>query len=352
MFRNFILKKYFIMICLTVLLLPISAQALSVTFHAGDVKIIRRSRKIPIKMGTKLRTGDIIKTGKNGIVEIVYKDRSKIIIREKSTVKIGNSAIKNSNNTALLLGNITAKFSKLQKKRKVYTPTSVASIRGTEFNVKVSKNGDSRIDLSEGKLTVNNTMGTVNIKQNENTATNVGEAPDKNVSGKTKDWSNKQDHEFEKNPKENTNEYKKYINSFKKRNRELRKEIAANKKDVRKAKTKEDLVKAEQDIDDSEEKIEDDMILNDTANGALQIIVNNFKKRKNKIYRDFERLKRESNRVLQVQRQSYRDIQAVRRAHKKAYQSIMGGFKSDKDKIKGSVDFDSVKPKFKKKMSE
>ena len=107
----------------------------------GKVKLIRSGKKVGISNGDILKSGDIIKTGKNSFCELVYKDRSKITIRSKSKAKIGTQRIKGSSYIALISGSLKGKFAKIRKGRgrKIYSATTVAAIRGTEFSMEVNK---------------------------------------------------------------------------------------------------------------------------------------------------------------------------------------------------------------------
>ena len=89
--------------------------AVQVTFYMGKATVIRDGKTIRVKTGLEIKSGDVIKTGNKGLVELVYKDKSRVIIREKSTVRIGSSTIDKSESPALILGSLTSKFKKIQK---------------------------------------------------------------------------------------------------------------------------------------------------------------------------------------------------------------------------------------------
>src|SRR5208283_5380902 len=74
----------------------------------------------------------------------------------------------------------------------VQTPAVTASIRGTEFNLKVSRAGATSLVLLEGKLTLVNPQGQIDLDPGEEGFAEVGRAPVKRVILQPKDavqWS-------------------------------------------------------------------------------------------------------------------------------------------------------------------
>ena len=344
-------RKYLFITATAVLLMlfPAAGYPVQVSFYIGDVKLIRNGSATGVSMGADLKSGDIIRTGSGAAAEIMYNDGSKISVKENSSLRIGSSAIKGSDSPSLISGRITGKFAKLKKgKNKVYTPTIVCAIRGTEFDVSVSKSGDSRVDLADGKLDINNPYGKVKLNRGQNVESGIAEKPSKKSSGSPDQWQNKRDKELENAPGEKGEKYNSYMKNFSTRNDETRGSMDSYRGMVKGAKNKKDLDMAGNAIGTAAEKTEDDLILNETANSAIEGIMDNFRGRKQDIYNTFEQVKRESNKVLEVQKQSYADIQAVMAEYQKAYEEIMGQFKKDSDMIKKGFDFDSVKPEIKK----
>ena len=74
----------------------------------------------------------------------------------------------------------------------VQTPAVTAAIRGTEFNLKVSRAGATSLVLLEGKLTLANPQGQIDLDSGEEGFAEVGRAPVKRVILQPKDavqWS-------------------------------------------------------------------------------------------------------------------------------------------------------------------
>jgi len=339
------------LLVIVTIMFPAAIYSQQVSFYIGDVKAVRDSKKLTVNMGTVLQSGDVITTGKGGTVEIIYKDRSKITIQPKSRAIIGSKSIKGSSNVTLVSGNLSGKFTKLKKsKRKVYTPTTICAIRGTEFDIGVSRGGDSKIDLSEGKLEINNPYGKTDLNEGQSVRAIVSEKPDRTEKKQSmKDFQLASDRELQENPDKKKEQYNKYVDKFKDRSSDAGKDVSQYDKMVRNASGEKGIEEAGDKISNAEESIEDDLLLNEASIASIDGIMNDFKSRKNNIYKKFRKLKEESNKVREQQQRNYEAIQAVKEAHRKAYEKIMGKFKDDRDRIFKGVDMDSVKPKIKKK---
>ncbi len=346
-------KFFLILIVSLFIILPVNSFAVHVTFFLGDVKLIRDGSAITIQSGDVLQGGDTIQTGASSEITLNYKDESSIVVKENSQIVIGTKDIKDSEDVALVSGNASGKFTKLVKdgaSRKVYGPTIVCAIRGTEFSIAVSKNGDSRVDLNEGKLEVNNPYGSTNLKSNQKVEAGVGEEPEKSKMGDAVgDWQKKRDQDLEKNPEKAGKNYDKYLKTFNKRNKESNKELSEADSTVKGAKNKDDISKAGKEIDSSEQKIKDDLMMNRAANLSIEGVLNDYKDRKGQIFDIFEKVKKESNKVLEQQQRNYEAIQKVKQAHREAYDKIMGKYQDDKNKILKGFKSEDVRPKFKDK---
>jgi len=333
------------------LMVPLHLMALTVSFYIGDVSAVRDNKNITITMGTEVNSGDIIKTGTKSTVELVYQDGSKITIQEKSTVRVGSHNVKDSESVSLISGNISGKFEKLKKgSHKIYTPTIICAVRGTEFTVSVSDGGDSRIDLAEGKLALDNPYGSMELNPDERADTIVSQKPEKAADESTvEDWQTEKNKELVENPEEKSGQYETHVSTFKTRNKNNGDSINTYKTMVKKAGDKASLEKAGENIDTAQEAIQDDLLLNEASSASLENIMKDFEARNDSIYKKFKKLKEESNKVLEQQKKNYEAIQAVKEAHRKAYEKIMGKFQNDRNQILNDLNMDEMKPKIENK---
>ena len=332
-----------------VLLFSINAYAAQISFMAGDVKVIKGCKTAPAQFQMKLDSGDTLKTGRNSFADVQYEDGTVIKVKENSSVLIGNKSAKGSDSLSVTSGIVSAKFSKLQKDsaRKVYTPTTVCAVRGTEFDVAVSESADSKVLLTEGELDVLNPYGQVKINENESTEVNVGKAPEQADAGELGQWKNDNENALDRNPEEKSDAFSEYVKNFQQRSDSASKDIKQMEKSKGTAVKggKDELEKLTEELNRLANDVEDDMYLNSAANSSIDGIINRFKKDKKGMYDKFLKVKMESNKVMDQQKRNFAAIAAVKAAYQKAYDDIMKKHKEGIDKIKGGFDKDAVKPK-------
>jgi FecR-like protein len=126
-----------------------AVKAGKITYMKGKVDAYRSNAWTPLKKGSSVLQGDMIRTGKKSRVEIVLKDESVIRLGSRSKAKI---------KAALFEGDKTRQFSAKMMRGKAYavvskmvgsgsefkveTSNAVAGVRGTTFRI------DSKVDKS------------------------------------------------------------------------------------------------------------------------------------------------------------------------------------------------------------
>ncbi|KUK56136.1 MAG: hypothetical protein XD77_0100 [Marinimicrobia bacterium 46_47] len=111
------------------------------------------SFKNTAKAGTILENGDIIKTGKESFVALIFlDDKSQVKLLENCDLEIRGEKIRNQLNKDLSMnfGELKAEISDQRRGAfKISTPTSVASVKGTDFWILSDPRlGDKIIGLS------------------------------------------------------------------------------------------------------------------------------------------------------------------------------------------------------------
>lgn len=124
-----------------------------ITFAAGDVKI----NNVRAETGAKMQMNDTLSTGENSIAVVQFSEAAVITIKEASSLKLEQIVIlENNTDTLKLFQSSGSTFNKIVKKGTDYqikTPTTVAAIRGTSFELSSGSIGDSLLVLT-GKVTV------------------------------------------------------------------------------------------------------------------------------------------------------------------------------------------------------
>jgi len=134
-----------------------ASKAIALTLRISGKVMLRKTgnkKAVPLKFGTPLDDGDWIGTGNDGSVTIVFADdKSQIKIRPNTEIVINGKRDKRSNiakRISMDIGKIYAKVTKQQCTFEIATPTSVASVKGTEFWMLVSENGLTEVLTMEG----------------------------------------------------------------------------------------------------------------------------------------------------------------------------------------------------------
>lgn len=135
------------------------AIALKVT---GKVELIRDGKKSKLKFGTPLNHGDAVQTGKEGFVSVMFTDdKSMIKLTEFTEVIIqGNRNVDGTvaKRISMEIGELFAKVEKQKGTLEVATPTSVASVKGTQFWIIVLEDGTTQALTIEGVIELMNRM--------------------------------------------------------------------------------------------------------------------------------------------------------------------------------------------------
>lgn len=199
-----ILKKpFFLLLCL-MLTSSVYGQTFvgTIVSTSGDVKILKPSKKRgpftlyagkklsykKARIGQKVRQKEILHSGPNGKVKIVYKNGDHLSIGPGTsmTMPILNSKIqkKKSSQLNLYYGKVRAMISKKgpRNKMEVKTPSAVAGVRGTDFFVSHQGNNQTQLTVLRGEVEVSKKIGknkvskpisvktgfTANIEKNKN----------------------------------------------------------------------------------------------------------------------------------------------------------------------------------------
>jgi len=137
-----------------VVLLTLPAQAQDVgqiKISKGAVAIERSGQKLPAAIGAKVQAGDVVKTGADGSVGIVFIDASLLSAGPNSVLAIDKFVFDSTTNqgafeSTLSKGTLSAVSGKIAKQSpdamKVKTPAAVLGVRGTEFVVRALGPGD------------------------------------------------------------------------------------------------------------------------------------------------------------------------------------------------------------------
>ena len=336
--------KLLIIVSALFVVLPSAVYSMKVSFFLGKVTLDRGGSSATLNLGDEVSNGDIIKTGRGALVELSYKNNSKVTVQGNTVVKIGSSGVKGSNDIAVVSGQIKGKFVKLHKgKYKLYTPTTVCSVRGTEFKIAVSRGGDSRVNLKNGKLDINNPYGSTKLKAGYSVDSDVaGEPVKKRTRGSIDKWEKSRNKSLEKDIVKQAEKYDRHMNKFEEESGKNGSGLDELDSEMANLKTKEDLEKSGEKIANAEESIADNMMMNEASERNVRNLMKDFEG--NDIYEKFEKISNKSEAVREEQLKNFKAIQKIKAEYNEARDKIMKKFGDDKKKIFNDLD------KFKKNM--
>ena len=163
----------------------------------GSVSVLPAGRASweEAQIGRDLSAGDSVRTGQDSRAAILCVDETQLKLNENTVVVLKSSAPSARMGIAVPAAEKGAGVSlyevpagevwlrnKNEKTRfEVQTPAVTAAIRGTEFNLKVGQAGATSLVLLEGKLTLANPQGQIDLDPGEEGFAQVGQAPVKRV---------------------------------------------------------------------------------------------------------------------------------------------------------------------------
>ena len=169
------MKNLFVIILSAVTIISASSKVAIAIKTKGDVSIIHKGLNTAqaLKPGSPLSDQDKIRTGKNGFVAIMYLDDKtvlKMLGNSDMTILGQRSGVKINKSIDIKYGRIAAAVTPQKGKEfMIATPTSVASVKGTELAIDSDPSTGDSFTLIEGLIEVTNNLTgeTTEVQQGE-----------------------------------------------------------------------------------------------------------------------------------------------------------------------------------------
>jgi len=150
-------KLIFIALILSLSVAVFAANVALLTASKGKVDLTRSSKAAKFKVGDYLQNKDEIRTGGESFAAYKYVDGSTTIkVFSNSIVKV--TAVSNGKSlgkkATVTKGSVFCKMNPNSGTFDVQTPTTVASVKGTEFLTKLTKDRQSMFIVFEGEVTL------------------------------------------------------------------------------------------------------------------------------------------------------------------------------------------------------
>lgn len=173
MYRNSALLGTILLLSFFVILSRANERIAVVIKLKGEVRVTSANsfKTTEVKKGYILQDGDKLETGPLSYCAIKFlDDKSLLRIKEKSTCTIEGKRKANriEKNIFAEVGAFFMSLFKQEESFKVTTPTSVASVKGTNFWVlQSSQSGESKYVCTEGAIEVKTNAGKVLVKKGQ-----------------------------------------------------------------------------------------------------------------------------------------------------------------------------------------
>ncbi|MEA2095529.1 MAG: FecR family protein [Candidatus Cloacimonadota bacterium] len=125
----------------------------------GDVGLTRNLESSALKLGDELYNGDEIETKAESYAAIQFEDKSSIIKLFPNTIlniRAEKQGEKYNKKSLLKMGELWAKVEKGTGKFEIETPTTVASVKGTNFMLNILEDGTTELFTFEGEVIFQN----------------------------------------------------------------------------------------------------------------------------------------------------------------------------------------------------
>lgn len=153
------MKKYILLSLLLVLVLSaLHANAIATLMaHKGKVSLNRVTDQIKFKKGELLMNNDVLRTGAESFAAYKYVDASstvKMFANSVATINGSKDGNNLSKSVTVRQGSVLTNVKSGSGLFRVNTPTTVASVKGTEFLTRVEEGGATMFIVSEGEIEV------------------------------------------------------------------------------------------------------------------------------------------------------------------------------------------------------
>ncbi|ACE91783.1 putative exported protein, TonB-dependent receptor [Rhizobium etli CIAT 652] len=146
-----------------------------------EVRFIDVSDWRVVDINQDLLTGDVLRTNANGQLAIVFSDHTQVRLGRNSSLQVKKMAASGDTVLELQAGTIWARAERGGQGLTVETPAAAAAIRGTDWTMTVKGDQTSMIVL-EGRVSLSNPQGSVDVSEGEGAVATIGQAPHKLIS--------------------------------------------------------------------------------------------------------------------------------------------------------------------------
>jgi len=152
------------------------AEIVSIT-GKGEHRQIAEAAWREAKLKQQLGAGDFVRTGDLSAMAILFSDRTQIRLSQNSMFQLRGADAKGTSILNLRQGRAWSQAKDKPGRLIMETPSAVAAIRGTDWEMEVDLEGRARLTVLHGEVEFYNEQGSVTVRDNEHALAEKGKAP-------------------------------------------------------------------------------------------------------------------------------------------------------------------------------
>lgn len=147
----------------------------------GWVRFVKETDWNPAFFEQALTTGDFVKTGAYGKLDILFTDGTQIKVHNRTTLTIKESGKSAAKKKATVLwleaGEVWSRSKSVPEGLRIETPSATAAIRGTDWDMVVDEKGTSYLTVLKGTVELFNDFGRVEVSAGDQAVAEIGKPP-------------------------------------------------------------------------------------------------------------------------------------------------------------------------------
>ncbi|WFU50382.1 FecR domain-containing protein [Sinorhizobium terangae] len=134
-----------------------------------------------VEINQDLLAGDVLRTNATGSLALLFADDTQMRMGRNTTLLVKKIGENSDGELSLQSGVVWARAKRGGSGLTIDTPAATAAIRGTDWTLRVTGNGDTTLSVLEGRVELKNAQGSVTVNQGEGAFAAIGQAPRKYI---------------------------------------------------------------------------------------------------------------------------------------------------------------------------
>ncbi|MDK1492700.1 FecR domain-containing protein [Sinorhizobium sp. 7-81] len=146
-----------------------------------EIRFIEIDAWRTIEVNQDLLAGDVLRTNATGSLALLFADDTQMRMGRNTALLVKKIGQDSGSQLSLQSGVIWARAKRGGSGLTIETPAAAAAIRGTDWTLQVTGNGDTTLSVLEGSVELKNAQGVVTVNQGEGAFAAIGQAPRKYI---------------------------------------------------------------------------------------------------------------------------------------------------------------------------